>query len=31
MARLEGHLRAVRDMLEADRDCPEILVQLAAI
>lgn len=31
MARIEGHAHAVRDMLEADRDCPEILLQLAAV
>lgn len=31
MARIEGHVHAVRDMLISDRDCPEILVQLAAI
>ena len=31
MARIEGHVRAVREMLISDRDCPEILIQLAAI
>lgn len=31
MARLEGHVRAVREMLDSDRDCPQILIQLAAI
>ncbi|SMC08125.1 DNA-binding transcriptional regulator, FrmR family [Sulfobacillus thermosulfidooxidans DSM 9293] len=31
MARIEGHVRAVREMLVSDRDCPEILIQLAAI
>jgi DNA-binding FrmR family transcriptional regulator len=31
MARIEGHVHAVREMLVSDRDCPEILIQLAAI
>ena len=31
MARIEGHVHAVREMLISDRDCPEILIQLAAI
>ncbi len=31
VARIEGHVHAVRDMLISDRDCPEILIQLAAI
>jgi len=29
-ARLEGQLRGIRQMLEDDRDCPEILNQMAA-
>lgn len=31
MARIEGHVRAVKQMLEDDRDCPDVLIQLAAI
>ncbi|MDA8192710.1 MAG: metal-sensitive transcriptional regulator [Thermaerobacter sp.] len=31
MARIEGHVRAVRGMLESERDCPDVLVQLSAI
>jgi len=30
-ARVEGHVRAIKDMLAADRDCPDVLVQLAAV
>ncbi|UTV80055.1 metal-sensitive transcriptional regulator [Acidithiobacillus sp. YTS05] len=30
MARLEGQMRGIRQMLESDRDCPEILVQMSA-
>jgi DNA-binding FrmR family transcriptional regulator len=31
LARAEGHLAAVRRMVEERRDCPEILIQLAAV
>ena len=31
LARIEGHLRAVRRMVESDTPCPEILIQIAAI
>jgi DNA-binding FrmR family transcriptional regulator len=31
MARIEGHLRAAHRMLEEDRDCPDVLIQLAAV
>ena len=31
MARIEGHAHAVRTMLEEDRDCPDVLLQLAAV
>jgi len=31
LARAEGHFRSVRTMLEDDRPCPEVLLQLAAI
>ena len=30
MARLEGQVRGIRQMLEEDRDCPEVLNQMAA-
>jgi len=31
LARIEGHVRAVRQMSEEGRDCADILFQLAAI
>ena len=31
LARLEGHVRGVRDMVRSGRDCGEVLIQLAAI
>lgn len=31
LARVEGHIRSVRKMIEENRDCPEVLLQLAAI
>jgi DNA-binding FrmR family transcriptional regulator len=31
VARIEGHVHAVRDMLVEDRPCGEVLIQLAAI
>jgi DNA-binding FrmR family transcriptional regulator len=31
LARAEGHLAAVRRMVEEGRDCPEILIQIAAV
>lgn len=31
LARIEGHIRAVKEMTAADRDCPEILLQIAAV
>jgi len=31
LARLEGHLRSVREMVESGRDCTEVLVQMAAV
>ncbi len=31
LARTEGHVRAVRRMVEEGRDCPDVLIQLAAI
>lgn len=31
LARIEGHVSAVRDMVLQDRPCPDVLTQLAAI
>lgn len=31
MARIIGHAQKVKNMLEEDRDCSEILIQLAAV
>ncbi|KGR74297.1 metal-sensing transcriptional repressor [Ureibacillus manganicus] len=31
LARIEGHVRAVKQMALDDRDCPDILLQIAAI
>lgn len=31
LARIEGHVRAIRQMIEADRACPEVLLQIAAV
>ena len=31
LARIEGHVRAVRRMVEQDTACPEILIQIAAV
>ena len=31
LARIEGHVRAVKRMVEEDVDCPDVLVQVAAI
>lgn len=31
LAKVTGHLRAVRSMVENGRDCSEVLVQLAAV
>lgn len=31
MARLIGHLQATKKMIEDDRDCSEVLIQLAAV
>lgn len=30
-ARIEGHVRGVKRMVEADKDCPPILLQIAAV
>lgn len=31
LARIEGHIRAIRQMMEEDRACPEVLLQIAAV
>lgn len=31
MARIEGHARAIREMLAEDRPCGDVLIQLAAV
>ncbi|MBT9162044.1 MAG: Copper-sensing transcriptional repressor CsoR [Dehalococcoidia bacterium] len=31
LSKVEGHLRAVRRMVENDRDCPEVLLQISAV
>lgn len=30
LARIEGHVRAIKEMTQEGRDCPEILLQIAA-
>ncbi len=31
LAKIEGHIRAIRQMVETDRSCPEVLLQIAAV
>lgn len=31
LARVEGHVRAVKGMVEQDRPCTDVLIQLAAV
>jgi DNA-binding FrmR family transcriptional regulator len=31
LARIEGHVHAVKRMVEQDVDCPDVLVQIAAV
>lgn len=31
LSRIEGHIRAIKRMLEEDKPCPEVLTQLAAV
>lgn len=31
LSRIEGHVRAIKRMIERDAPCPEVLVQLAAV
>jgi CsoR family transcriptional regulator, copper-sensing transcriptional repressor len=31
LARIEGHVRAIKRMVEEDTECPEVLIQIAAV
>jgi len=31
LARIEGHVRAISEMVQADRPCPDVLVQIVAV
>lgn len=31
LARIEGHVRSIKEMTSEDRDCSEILLQIAAV
>lgn len=31
LSRIEGHIRGVKNMVQEDRHCPEVLVQIAAV
>jgi CsoR family transcriptional regulator, copper-sensing transcriptional repressor len=31
LARIEGHIRGVKTMVQTDRPCPDVLVQIAAV
>lgn len=31
LSRIEGHVRAVKGMVESGRPCPDVLIQLAAV
>ncbi len=31
LARIEGHVRAIKRMVEADTPCPDVLMQIAAV
>ena len=31
LARIEGHVKGLRKMVEDDRECPELLIQIAAV
>jgi len=31
LSRIEGHIRAIKRMLEEERPCPDVLIQLAAV
>jgi CsoR family transcriptional regulator, copper-sensing transcriptional repressor len=31
LSRIEGHIRAIKNMIEEERPCPDVLIQLAAV
>lgn len=31
LSRIEGHVRGIKSMVESDRPCPDVLVQVAAV
>ncbi len=31
LARIEGHLRGIKTMVQDDRPCPDVLIQIAAV
>ncbi len=31
LARIEGHIRAIKRMVEEDKPCPDVLMQIAAV
>ncbi len=31
LSRIEGHIRGIKKMVEGDRDCPQLLTQIAAV
>ena len=31
LSRIEGHLRGIKTMIEDDRPCPDVLIQIAAV
>lgn len=31
LARIEGHVRAIKEMAQQDRDCGDLLIQIAAV
>ncbi len=31
LARIEGHVRSIKGMIQEGRDCPDVLIQLAAV
>ncbi len=31
LAKIEGHIRSVREMVSSGRDCPDVLIQIAAV
>ena len=31
LSRIEGHVRAIKRMVEENQDCPDVLIQLAAV